>query len=217
MPVDTKEIIEKYKRLHIDELVELAASPGELRDDVLPFLHQELIQRGRTTEAQAIADWITNGGNKEVKEAQYDGTAEWVKEAKRRANDEEPLSDIVKEAAARSEETLTELKKQGWYQEAYVDYIKELRNDGLTDEQINEKLGIGFSLEDANKYRRRLRRNGTIAIIAGVIALIRGVTGYEETKKYGGDDVAQMINIVFLLIGLTMSAISIVAFIKSKD
>lgn len=219
MPIDTKEIIEKYKRLHVDELVELAAAPAELRDDVLPFLQQELIQRGRTTEANIIADWIANGGNKELKEARYNDldTGEWIKDAKRRANNDEPLSDIVKEAAARSEETLTELKKQGWYQEAYVDYIKELRKEKLTDEQIDEKLGIAFSLADAARYRKRLQRNGFIAIIAGIIAMGRALIGYEETKKYGGDDVAEMINIVFLLIGLTLSAISIVSFVKSKD
>lgn len=219
MPVDTKEIIEKYKRLHIDELLDLAAAPADLREDVLPFLQQELSQRGRTTEAQTIADWIANGGHKQIKEVQqnYTDTAEWVKEAKRRAENDEALEDIVKEAAERGEETLAELKKKGWYQEAYIDYIKELRSKELTDEQIDEKLGIGFSLADADKYRKRLKRNGTIAIFAGIVALIRGLIGFEDAKKYGSDDVAEMINISFLLIGLALSALSIVSFIKSKE
>lgn len=221
MPVDTKEIIEKYKRLHVDELVELASFPGELREDALPFLQQELINRGRTTEAQAIADWIANGGaaqinaNEEARE-KYADTAEWIKEAKRRANDDEPLEDIVKEAVERGEETLTELKKQGWYQDAYVNHIKELRQEGFTDEQIDEKLGISFSLAEAGKHRRRLRRNGIIVIIAGIISIVKGTVGYEETKKYGGDDLSQMINIISLVLGLIMFTLGIVVLIKSK-
>ncbi|HEX2627356.1 MAG TPA: hypothetical protein VHM26_00035 [Chitinophagaceae bacterium] len=219
MPVDTKEIIEKYKKLHVDELVQLSAAPAELREDVLPFLQQELIQRGRTTEAQALADWIAFGGDKqEQEELQVNmNIDQWIKEAKRRAeNEEASLEEIVKEADEHGGGTLDELKKQGWYQEAYVDYIKDLRSRGLTDEQINEKMGIAFSLADADKHHKNLKRNGAITIIAGIAGVGRGLIRYEETKKYGGGDTSQILNTFFIVLGVVLIVLGIAMLVKSS-
>jgi hypothetical protein len=224
MPVDSKDIIEKYKRLHIDELLKLAAAPGDLREDVIPLLQQELVARGRTSEAESLGQSlayaqnpsIQTDGDEQPLPQYYETTDVWLQKTKTRFENGLPLEHIYAEAKDRGKDAIALLKKEEWYVEASLANINELREHGLSDEEIDQKLNGSFSTADITVMRKKYLRNGIIALLLGFFFVARGLMRYETAQKWSEGEWAKLSAFIYLGLGGALIVVSIVALSKSS-
>lgn len=162
-----EEIEENYQKMYVGELIELTKNPKYLRLDAIPVLQKELIKRGQHEEALHLTDFLIGSDSK----ARY-----------RKMSDEE-LTQMIKdriESGDSLEKIKLDLKEVGInmfdimnkdhdLNEQRLDYITYLKQEGLSENQIDEKLKdtLLMDTKDSEMLKVELKKKGKQNIIMG--------------------------------------------------
>lgn len=180
-----KDIQENYESKNVEDLIHLALNPQELRLEVIPILQKELLNRGQTEEAMSLTDFLVKA--KEKPRFSDLPKAELRKLIKDRLATGEPMESIkidLKDDGVNIYEIINNDHK---LKEKAYNYITHLKEQGLEEEEIDEKLKETLSIEkeDTEMLKIQLKKSGkknlifgyTISIIALLLLTIALGTG----------------------------------------
>lgn len=180
-----KDIQENYESKNVEDLIHLALNPQELRLEVIPILQKELLNRGQTEEAMSLTDFLVKA--KEKPRFSDLPKAELRKLIKDRLATGEPMESIkidLKDDGVNIYEIINNDHK---LKEKAYNYITHLKEQGLKEEEIDEKLKETLSIEkeDTEMLKIQLKKSGkknlifgyTISIIALLLLTIALGTG----------------------------------------
>jgi hypothetical protein len=170
-------IIENYKRLPTEELIEIAKSPEQLELEIIPHLQSELFNRNKKEEALLLSEYLIKRP-KSVAELNKEELTEMIKE---RVDSGELLESIKLDLKDKGVDLFNLLQVQNQLQGKALDYLTSLKEEGMDEAEIDEKLKSRFSLNEneADVLKRQLRAKGkqnlvigyTLVIIMGILSI----------------------------------------------
>jgi hypothetical protein len=170
-------IIDNYKRLPTDELIEIAKNPEQLELEIIPHLQSELFNRNRKEEALLLSEYLIKRP-KSVAELNKEELSEMIKE---RVDSGESLESIKLDLKDKGVDLFDILQVQNKLQDKALDYLTSLKEEGVDETEIDEKLKSRFSLDEneADILKRQLKAKGkqnlvigyTLVIIMGLLSI----------------------------------------------
>lgn len=197
-----------YKNMSDAKLAALANEPRELRMEVLPVLQLELINRGLTDQAMAISHYLIQ--TKVVPDFGSYSMDELKKLVSERIDSGESVESIKIDLKDHGINLFDILSQDENLREQSLNYLTELKSQGLSEEEIDEKMEETLSIEkneiEMLKSNLRLRGKRNLAIgftclafvllifVSGLSLTIGGVLlagiavwqiykGFEQTRK----------------------------------
>ncbi|MFT3679678.1 MAG: hypothetical protein QM791_05370 [Ferruginibacter sp.] len=158
-------IIENFKRLSTSELLLLAQKPAELRKEVIPHLQSALLTRDKKEEAILLSEFLVNRPRL-FNELSKEELTELIKQ---RIDSGENLESIKLDLKDNGVEMFDILNNETVFQNKTFDYLSSLKNEGLEETEIDEKMKAAFNLSDteADIIKRQLRTKGMQNLIIG--------------------------------------------------
>ena len=186
------EIEKNYKTKSDGELKKLVNKPFELRLDVIPVLQKELLNRGLQDEAMALTQFLLKS-KKEGRALNELSKRELLDHVNERIESGEPLDNIKDDLRLHGIDVFEVFNDEG-YEEKAMDYITDLKLQGLKTEEIDQKLQETLSIDkqESALLRAQLRKRGNQNLVVGytmvIIALILIVlsAGYGGSVTVGG-------------------------------
>lgn len=186
MAFNLEEIENNYQMMSDSKLIELTKNPEGLRFEVFPLLQRELIKRGKVEEALSITNYLTRnyGAFHEIEDTHYYSDSELKEIVSQRLAAEESLESIKADFEERGIDLMDNVHYKIDKHEASLNYLTELKNNGLSEEEINENLEQTLSIINNQidllkaNLRARGKRNlaiGFTGIAFILIALIANV------------------------------------------
>ena len=178
-------IIDNYKRLRTEELIQIAKSPEQLQVEIIPHLQAELFNRNKKEEAILLSEYLVKRP-KPLSELSKKELTEMIKE---RVDSGESLESIKLDLKDNGVDMFDLLETHNQVQGKVFDYLTSLKEDGLNETEIDEKLKSRFSLDEneADVLKRQLRAKGkqnliigySLVIIMGILSILTlGSGGY---------------------------------------
>jgi hypothetical protein len=166
-------IIENYKGLSTPELLQIASDPSSLEVEVIPHLQAELLNRGKQEEALQLSTYLIQKP-KEYKTLSRDELAKIVQD---RLDSGEPLESISLDLKDQGINVFDILQNESTLKDKQFDYLVSLKDDGLDESAINEKMKGTFNLteEEADIINRQLKNKGRYNLIIGYSLVIISV------------------------------------------
>ncbi|MET0392974.1 MAG: hypothetical protein ABW019_07520 [Chitinophagaceae bacterium] len=163
-------VIENYKRLRTEELVHIAGDPGTLEPAVIPILQAELLNRDKKEEALKLSEFLVTRREPQ-QELTKDELAAGIKE---RIDAGEPLESIKLDLEDRGINFFDIINDESRLKEKTFEYLTSLKEEGLDEVQIDEKLRTTFGMdtEEADVLKRELRNRGKQNLIIGYATVI---------------------------------------------
>lgn len=173
---DLRNIEENYKRMADEELKHLTRTPQDLRLEVIPILQQELLNRGQNKEAMSLTDFLV----KTKEKPRFSDLT--VVELKQLINDRlesgESIESIKLDLKDDGVNIFDVINDDNKLKEKAFDYIAHLKQQGLEEKEIDEKLKETFSIEkeDSEMLKIQLKKSGQQNLVFGysltIIALL---------------------------------------------
>ena len=169
---DLNEIANNYKGLQTHKLVRLARNPEGLPLELVPLLQRELLNRGEQDEALRLSEYLIEAGRRPEVMSQE----EIQMEIEKRLAAGESMDSIALKFKESGVDMFSQLEVEGKAQENTFDYILSLKDKGMEEKEIQEKLQQNFSLteEEVVIVNEKLRTKGRINLVGGY-ALTGGV------------------------------------------
>jgi len=173
---DLRNIEEKYKGMTIEELIRLTIKPQDLRLDVIPILQMELFNRGLKKEAMSLTDFLVK--SKEKPRFSELSVVELKQLIEDRLESGESIESIKIDLKDDGINIFDIINDDNTLKEKAFDYITHLKQQGLEENEIDEKLKETFSMEkgDSGMLKIQLKKNGNQNLIYGytisIIALL---------------------------------------------
>jgi hypothetical protein len=163
-------IIEKYKALRTEELIELARNPHQLELGVIPHLQAELFNRNKKEEAILLSEFLVKRP-RAVAELPREELAQMIKE---RVDSGELLESIKLDLKDKGVDLFDILHVQNKMQDKAIGYLTSLKDEGMNDEEIDEKMKSNFSLtpDETDILKRELKVKGKQNLIIGYTLVI---------------------------------------------
>ncbi len=155
---------EKYKKMSDEELITLGKVAKDLKPDAMNILQQELINRDFLEEAMHVGEFITTPNNHEINR---ELTREEVKQLiEDRVNAGESIENITKDLSDTDKDLFESIKEEAQLKSKAFDYITDLRQQGLSEAEIDRKLKDNLSI-DSEIIKSQLRQSGKTNLIIG--------------------------------------------------
>jgi hypothetical protein len=166
--MNIEEIANNYKKLPTYKLSELAKDPDGLSTEVIPVLQRELLSRGEQDDALKLTEYLIEIQKQPLKHEDFQ------QEIKDRLAAGETLESIALKFKENGVDVYDEIAKEGQLQENTFDYILSLREKGISEEEIHQKLQHDLSLSESEVeiVKQKLRRKGKINIVVGWSATV---------------------------------------------
>jgi hypothetical protein len=166
------ELAKYYKESPTYKLVNLANDPEGLNLESIPVLQKELLERGEQEAALKLSEYLVESQRKasEPKLSQED----LQKELDERLAAGESIESIALKFKDNGIDVFKELEGRGQIQEKAFDYILALKDQGLADKEVNEKLQENFSLSnaDADVMTQRLKTKAKTNLVIGYSMIV---------------------------------------------
>jgi hypothetical protein len=163
-------IIENYKRMRTEELVQIARDPSDLELEIIPHLQAELLNRDKREEALRLSEFLIKrpGPQKELTKKEL---AESVKE---RIDSGEPLESIKLDLKDRGIDFFEVMNQENKLKDKTFEYLTSLKEEGLDETEIDQKLKATFGIDEseADILKRELRNKGKQNLIIGYFLVI---------------------------------------------
>lgn len=179
---DLRSIEENYRRMTIEKLIDLAMKPQELRIEVIPILQQELLNRGLNKEAISLTDFLVR--SKEKPRYSESSVVELKKQIEDRLESGESIESIKANLKDDGINIFDIINDENEVNEKAFDYISYLKQKGVGEKEIDEKLKKTFSMEkeDSEMLKIQLKKKGNQNLIIGysisIIALLLIITSF---------------------------------------
>jgi hypothetical protein len=162
---DIDYIAAHYKTLHTQELVEIAADPGGLRPEIIPVLQKELIARNKPEEALQLSDFLVHGSTS-LKNLSTQALQQLINQ---RLEAGETLESIKIDLRDNNIDIFDIINYESRHKDKTFDYMLALKEKGLDDIAISEKLQETFSIKEAESeiLRQQLKSRGRRNTIIG--------------------------------------------------
>ena len=164
-----------YEKLADQKLLELSANPGELRLDVIPVLQKELLKRGRNEEALELTDYLV-GKKSRLKYSEM-SEKELKTHITEQLNSGVPIENIQIDLREAGINVYDLVEYESKMEEKAFNFITGLREQGLKESEIDEKLNIklGIGKEESEYLKISLRKSGKRNVVFGYSILVIGV------------------------------------------
>jgi hypothetical protein len=173
---DLRNIEENYTRMSIEELRRLTTKPHELRLEVIPILQQELLNRGQNKDAMSLTDFLVKSKAKpRFSEMSIIELKQLIGD---RLDSGESIESIKIDLKDDGIDIFDIINDDNKLKEKAFDYITHLKQQGLKEKEIDEKLKETFSIgeEDSETLKIQLKKKGNQNLILGysisIIALL---------------------------------------------
>lgn len=173
--LDLENIKERYREMSDHELLKLARSPKDLREDVVPILKAELLKRGKKDEAASI-DALPE-------ESEYANLslAELREIVQERLAAGEHLDSIKIDLRLQGIDVFEILKEENKYVDGIHNTITQLKEDGKTAQEIDTHLEKSYNIETGTAVKLRSdvklkgKRNKNIGFVLILISVLLGL------------------------------------------
>lgn len=173
---DISLIADHYKTLHTAELIEIASDPASLRHDIIPILQKELINRNEHEAALQLSHYLVHGPGR-LKGLNPEQLQELINQ---RLDAGEPLDSIKTDLRDNGIDIFDIINHGSKHKDKTFDYIMALKEKGLDDHAINDKLQETFSLQESEseilqqQLKSKGRRNQVIgwSIVAAICIIM---------------------------------------------
>lgn len=166
-PAEIAKIAEHYKSAPTFKLTRLAENPDGLPGEVVPVLQKELLGRGEQEAALKLTEYLIH-----VKEQEKPLTAEQARaEIMERLKAGESMESIALKFKENGVDVFEELNREVKSQENTFDYIISLKQKGLTEEALDQKLITDLSIDQqqVDVLKEKMRKNGSANITIGLV------------------------------------------------
>jgi hypothetical protein len=177
--VDIHEIAANYKSFPTYRLTNLADNPEGLPLELIPVLQKELLARGEHEDALKLSQYLIDSQKQDQKLTRE----ELQEEVRHRLAAGEPIESIALKFKENGIDVFKELEADDQVQENTFSYILSLKEKGVAEEEINEKLQTNFSLseEEVDIVKQKLKTKGRLNLVVGyfftVVILILFIVG----------------------------------------
>ena len=178
--MDIEKIKETYTNCSTEKLIYLLPDIGGMNPEVLPYLQEELNNRGKTEEAGLIADFIDGA---ELKPNVL--TPEEVyKIVENRLKNGESIDTIKFDLKHQGVDILKMAQEEQQKEDSIFDLMTLLKDEGKTYKEIEKELAEKLGINDEEtivlneKLAKKGKRNVTIGYILILIALTYGLVYY---------------------------------------
>lgn len=180
-------IIEKYKHMSTDELVDLAKNPGELERSVIPHLQSELLSRDKKEAALSLSNFLIALPTAPVNLKGLT-KAELFELIKLRIDSGENIEGIKLDLLDNGYNMLDIMNDDQELKNQSLEYLTSLKTEGLSEEQIDEKMKNTFSIteNETEILKQQLKLKGKQNLIIGYSMLfIIGLLGLSSLSMGG--------------------------------
>ena len=161
-------IIEKYKHLTTEELIDLAKKPGELEREIIPHLQSELLNRDKKEAALSLSNYLIN---LPVVPVSLKGLtkAELFELIKLRIDSGENIEGIKLDLQDNGYNMLDILNADEELKNQSLNYLTSLKSEGLSEEEIDKKMKATFSVteNESEILKKQLKLKGKQNITIG--------------------------------------------------
>lgn len=183
-------IVENYKRLSTEALVEIASDPAALELEIIPHLQSELFNRNRKEEALALSEYLVRRP-KALKDFSKSEIREKIRE---RIDSGEPAESIKLDLKDSGVDLFEVLNDESQLKDKTLEYLTNLKEEGLEDTQIEEKMKTAFGVTETEVdiLKKELKQRGmqnlvigySLVIIMGLLSL--ATLGTDHALTIGG-------------------------------
>ena len=169
-----KDIEDNYARMDTEKLIHITNKPQDLRLDVISILQKELLKRGLNDEAMSITEFlIQSKENPSISDMTEDQLKAFIKE---RLDSGEPLENVKIDLKEEGINIFDFISDDSKLKEKAFDYLVSLKQKGLQEDEIDEKLMRNLSMdkEETEILKFQLGRKGKQNLIFGYTLLIVG-------------------------------------------
>jgi hypothetical protein len=162
---DLNEIADNYKGFQTHKLVRLARNPEGLPLELIPVLQKELLSRGEQDEALKLSEYLIEAQRR----PEVMSEEEIKVEIEKRLDVGESMESIVLKFRENGVDVFNQLDQESRMQENTFDYILSLKDKGMEEKEIQEKLQQNFSLseEEVVIVNEKLRTKGRMNLVLG--------------------------------------------------
>lgn len=180
-----------YKEAPTLELLEIAQKPDALRKEIIPVLQRELLGRNEPEAAIRLSEFLVK--QNETKPETPEQIDAYIQ---KRLDSGDPIENIRIDLKEKGVTSFGILEQNEVKQEAIIDYVSTLKEQGATNDEIKEKLETNLNInpEELKVLQSKMYKKGTLNL----------VIGYTFVILLGG------LGLVTLMVGRGMSIPSIV-------
>jgi len=180
--IDIQNIEDNYKSMSVDELLNLSKKPQDLRLEVIPILQKELINRKKNQEALALTDFLIKSRENEKPRYKDLSSVELRKLIDTRLDSGQSLESIKIDLKDEGINVFDIINEDEKLRDKAFDYITQLKQQGLEDKEIDQKLKENLSLDkaDSEMLKVQLKKKGrqnlifgySLTIIAAILIMV---------------------------------------------
>jgi hypothetical protein len=171
---------ENYQRLSTDELIRIAAAPAALAPEAIPLLQKELIARNHPEEALALTRFLLDGPLR----LSFLSVEELQKLVFERLESGESIESIKIDLKENGIDIFNIINAESGEMEKAFDYMLSLKDQGLDDTEVKEKMQETFSIDENAtevlhaQFKKRGWQNLVIGIsLVGIGTVLLAATG----------------------------------------
>ncbi|HEY0656306.1 MAG TPA: hypothetical protein VGD65_24400 [Chryseosolibacter sp.] len=169
-PAEIEQLADQYKSAPTFKLVRLAEDPTGLPQEIILILQKELLERGEQTAALKLTEFLV-ALKEEVKPLSPEQARAEIIERLKAGESMESIALKFKENGL---DVFEELNREVVFQENTFDYIASLRDKGLTDEALDQKLmsDLAMDQKEVDMLKEKMRKNGSANVTIGLAITI---------------------------------------------
>jgi hypothetical protein len=163
---DLSLVEENYKRLSIDELIRISEDPEVLNPEAIKLLQRELIARNHSEEALALTEFLLSGSRR----LSFMSLEELQKVVFERLESGESIESIKIDLKENGINVIDIINAEGKEREKAFDYMLALKNNGLDDMEVKEKMQETFSIDenDSEVIHAQFKKRGWQNMVIGI-------------------------------------------------
>lgn len=179
---DLSLIEDNYRELSTQELINIAKEPDGLEIDVIPLLQKELINRNEPAAALALTNFLINGSERELTRR------ELKEQAYQRIESGESIESIKLDLKDKGVDIFDAVYDDNKRNAKRTQYLMALKEQGLDEMEINEKLQKEFSITEAEAdiLQAEMKAKGRQNQIIGVTMVLVSVAVIIAAMAMGG-------------------------------
>lgn len=160
-----------YSRLSSSKLIELIKDAKDLRSELIPILHAELIKRNMTAEAESLIE-LTKPDAPKINYKEYSGD-EILKMINERIKNGESLENIKDDLKTHDIDIFDYINEDARIKADAMNYLTELINEDVEPEVIKDKMKTTFLIDNSElvKLKAELKGKGKNNLLFGFILL----------------------------------------------
>jgi len=163
-----------YKEAPTLELLEIAMAPAALRKEIIPVLQRELLDRNEPEAALALSEFLV-----QQNEAKPETPEQIDVYIQKRLDSGDPIENIRIDLKEKGVTSFGILEQNEVKQEAIIDYVSTLKEQGATNTEIKEKLATNLDIkpEELEVLQAKMYKKGTVNLVIGysIVILLGGL------------------------------------------